>query len=425
MSPKRFSQVTENDHAGVIWIISLLGLVYSILTFLTRAAIKWQMLGPDDFALVAAQVLAFGQYGALFVSLKAGLGKASEMLTEHSRTLVSQAAFASQIFVIITLALSKCSVIFLIRRVFTRDMKHFWLICNIFLGIVGVWGITSCFLIGAGCHPSDYVPPNGNRTCPAFSARWIVVVTIDVITEVSMVLLPLCFLWTLQMAASLKSRVVVAFAFRLPVAVFSAVFVHLFIKDQDTPNPGVSISNALVWQQVAVSYSLISATIPTLKSFIKSFDTNFGMGEGSGSGPFTYAGGSGGHSHSSQARSGSHPSHLQSDSYYQKKQSSSAPPSTHDAIKLKSLRPRRSATFRREAGENDSKSSKFKQHITKLRPEGVNNHTTVYASGAKDSYRPSSRGSDSSKAGSQELIIRRDVQFDVRSDYVHLHAQQS
>ena len=54
-----FSEVTENSHAGIIWIIALLGLSYSVLTFFTRALIKWHMLGPDDYILVAAQVSFF------------------------------------------------------------------------------------------------------------------------------------------------------------------------------------------------------------------------------------------------------------------------------------------------------------------------------------------------------------------------------
>lgn len=56
MMENRFSQVTENDHAGIIWVVALLALVYSVLTLVTRSVIKWHMVGSDDFALIAAQV---------------------------------------------------------------------------------------------------------------------------------------------------------------------------------------------------------------------------------------------------------------------------------------------------------------------------------------------------------------------------------
>ncbi|KAF2473847.1 uncharacterized protein BDR25DRAFT_256791 [Lindgomyces ingoldianus] len=400
-----FSEITENNHAGVIWVISLLCMIYSVLTLFARGVIKWHMVGPDDVALVAAQVLAFGQYGALFGSLHYGLGRTSEMLNVKSRVLVSNTAFTSEILLLLSLALSKCSIIFLVRRVFTRDMKHFWLICNIALAFVCTWGITSVVLVSVGCNVSKYVPPNGNETCEGFATRWNIVIALDVISELVMFILPICFLWTLQMTLDLKARVVIAFAFRLPVIAFSILFVRIFTTVQHAPNPGVSISTAIAWQQVTVSYSLISATIPCLKSFIKSFDTNFGMGEGSSSGPYTYS------SSNSQSHLATH-----SHSHYQPKPKRNV--SAPDTIQMHSLKPRRSAKFRKEP-ESTKVGEDTKHHVGKLRPEKLKHLTTIRAGRSGGGERPGSNGSTSSMAGSQELIIRRDVQFDVRSDYTH------
>ncbi|KAF2188207.1 hypothetical protein K469DRAFT_703678 [Zopfia rhizophila CBS 207.26] len=408
MAGNHFSEVTENNHAGVIWVITLLGLVYTLLTLITRAFIKWHMLGPDDFALVAAQVFALAQYGAIFSSMHHGLGRTSEMLTFESRSMTSKTAFISQLLLLLSLCLSKCSIIFLIRRVFTRDLKHFWLICNILLAFVGAWGIASVTLISAGCNASNYVPPHGNETCMGFKVRWDIVIALDVVTEVIMTLLPIYFLRTLQMTIDLKARVVIAFAFRLPVAAFAIVFVYHFIHAQKTQNRGVAISTAIAWQQIELSYSLISATIPCLKSFIKSFDTQFGMGDGSSSGPYNYG--------SSHSQSHSNPNSQINSQYHPKSPPLATP--TNETIKMNSLKPRHSASFRREEECQDSKTPKVKHHVGRLRPERLKNSTTICAGEVE---RPESRGSGSSKAGSQELIIRRDVQFDVRSDYAHAH----
>lgn len=56
MAGHAFSEVTDNNHAGVTWIIALLCLVYSVLTYVTRGFIKWNMLGWDDAAITVAQV---------------------------------------------------------------------------------------------------------------------------------------------------------------------------------------------------------------------------------------------------------------------------------------------------------------------------------------------------------------------------------
>ena len=55
--------------------------------------------------------------------------------------------------------------------------------------------------------------------------------------------------------------------------------IHLkYISDYTTSkNPGIALVSALVLQQVELCWSLISATVPNLKSFVKSFSSGFGI----------------------------------------------------------------------------------------------------------------------------------------------------
>jgi hypothetical protein len=43
-------------------------------------------------------------------------------------------------------------------------------------------------------------------------------------------------------------------------------------------NPGLALGPILIVQQVYICWSIISATIPTLKSFVRSFGSGFGIG---------------------------------------------------------------------------------------------------------------------------------------------------
>jgi hypothetical protein len=52
----RFSPVTSNDHAGKLWIVTILSLIYSGLVALARAYIKYQMYGFDDILFTLATV---------------------------------------------------------------------------------------------------------------------------------------------------------------------------------------------------------------------------------------------------------------------------------------------------------------------------------------------------------------------------------
>jgi hypothetical protein len=401
MTGNAFSEVTDSNHAGVTWIIALLCLVYSVLTYITRGFIKWHMLGWDDLAITIAQVLAIAQYVALFVSLKNGLGRTSEMLTGASRALVSKTAFASQLLTIMSLCLSKCSIILLIRRVFTRDLAQFWLICNMLLAFSVAWAVASIILVTVGCSSSTYIPPRGDDSCVGLAVRWDVVVALDVFTEFVMIVLPIYFLWSLQMSMNLKARVVIAFAFRLPVAAFAMVFARLFTTVHKSPNPGVAVATAISWQQIQLSYSLISATIPCLKSFIKSFDTNFGHGDGSST-PAYY-----GSHHSGTGQLGS-----RRRSIFDLK---TATESAHtESIKLNNFIPRKSNGDVKRNELYKKAEQKTEQEAT-LRPEKVKNSITI--SGG-DEPRPDSRGSGGSRCGSHEMIIRRDVHFQVQHSYI-------
>jgi hypothetical protein len=78
------------------------------------------------------------------------------------------------------------------------------------------------------------------------------------------------------MSKYIKVTVVAAFAFRLPYVVLSSlhgVSIHRFVTSSD---PGLSIANRLLWQQVVLGYALVSATVPTLKSFIRGYNKALG-----------------------------------------------------------------------------------------------------------------------------------------------------
>lgn len=96
------------------------------------------------------------------------------------------------------------------------------------------------------------------------------------------------------MSLCLKFQVFLAFAFRLPLIAFSAAHLSLFDEYVRSTSPLFEISGSLLLQQVMLTYSLISATIPNLKSFMKSFSTGLGvsfgfMGKDPGASSETYA----------------------------------------------------------------------------------------------------------------------------------------
>ena len=66
---------------------------------------------------------------------------------------------------------------------------------------------------------------------------------------------------------------------KLSYSLVALSILHLkFISEYTTSNnPGIDLVPALVLQQVQLCWSLMSATIPNLKSFVKSFSSGFGI----------------------------------------------------------------------------------------------------------------------------------------------------
>lgn len=51
-----FSPIEHNDHAGYLWIVTILGLIYSSFSGLARARIKKGIYGADDYLIGLATV---------------------------------------------------------------------------------------------------------------------------------------------------------------------------------------------------------------------------------------------------------------------------------------------------------------------------------------------------------------------------------
>jgi hypothetical protein len=75
----------------------------------------------------------------------------------------------------------------------------------------------------------------------------------------------------------IKAQVVIAFGFRLPVVGFALAHLHYVSKYAKAEDVSKAIIPALVYQQFELFWALMAATIPTLKAFMRSFNSGFGM----------------------------------------------------------------------------------------------------------------------------------------------------
>ncbi|KAF2713193.1 hypothetical protein K504DRAFT_530228 [Pleomassaria siparia CBS 279.74] len=367
VSKYQFATVTSDDHGGIIYITAFLTFTYSALTFITRCAIKWRVFGLDDWATCVAQAISVVQFALLLASLSAGLGRSFNLLNHDQYIRMASFQYANQILFYFSLGLSKCAAVMLIQRLFPRDATKSRLICNIVIGLMVTWTVLASLMVSTGCSARSTAPHTAAGICPGIYARYLTVAIMDACTDVLLILVPAYLIWQLQMRTHLKLQVVSVFAFRLPLIPLSFLAVTAWHKSLHGSNPGVERASAIIFQQSELCFSLIAGTVPCVKSFIRSFDTGSGVKAG-----FT----SNGYNSSGYARGlGYRMQPLNTNEY------------------------RTGDTGSVQVNERSSTAEKYGREKT--------TSTTPFAVG------PKPKDDDAISHGSQEMFIRRDVQFEV------------
>ncbi|KAJ1332068.1 cadherin EGF LAG seven-pass G-type receptor 1 [Microdochium nivale] len=271
----RFSPVSSDDHAGYIWIVSIVALVYSLTATIVRVFIKARLFGTDDYLLVASTVLHVAQSIAIFAGLHDGLGKFNSITTPEQWASSGKAYYAANICLFLALSLSKCSILALILRVVQDKTSPMRRLCVGTIGLSAVWGVASIILFSANC-PIDSALASGVPSCSAQQVRWIIITAIDVITEIAICVFPLALVWSVHMTSWLKFQVVAAFLFRVPLIGLALVRLTLLNANAASTEPLFAVTNVISVNQVILCWSIISANIPNLKQFLKSFFTGLG-----------------------------------------------------------------------------------------------------------------------------------------------------
>ncbi|KAK4946516.1 hypothetical protein LTR10_014368 [Elasticomyces elasticus] len=274
----RFSPITPDDHAGSIWIATILCLIYSVITLTLRGHLRWKMYGMDDYLALAATVMQVGEVAAIMVGLNHGLGKTEHLLRHGELQEASRATFAGQILFILSLTCAKASTLYLMMRLFnlsgpkannqTRSRIFYWVGIGVLAGMA-LWGLLSVVALSVDCSTRHLIEGNASQ-CSRQFLRWQLITAFDVATECILVLLSVFIVLPVQISFMLKCQ---------PYGLAALSIIHLkYISEYTTSkNPGIALVPALVLQQVELCWSLIAATIPNLKSFVKSFGSGFGI----------------------------------------------------------------------------------------------------------------------------------------------------
>lgn len=192
--------------------------------------------------------------------------------------------------------LARCSVATTLIRVLTLEHDRRWYICWGFVVANVIWGLVSVVLLVVHCNGSKLLTVYRIDSCPgqvssepkcplesrqeAYASqflRWKVIASMDIALEIISFLVLLVLVWEINMSFKMKLQVVLAFIFRLPMVVLSFYHLRSMAHYLGSNQPRLAVTDNVVLLQLMLAWSVISATIPNLRSFLQSFNTRCGM----------------------------------------------------------------------------------------------------------------------------------------------------
>lgn len=192
-----------------------------------------------------------------------------QLLTVIARA--SKITWTSDLFYVISLCWSKLSVACLFRRFSAQPerIRNF----SIFIYAVCVYGVVGLLITALReniLHPWRY----NEETAQSNLDRWIAFGVMGAVLDVIALVCPFYLIWGIQIDRRSKARVVLAFASRAPAIVFTVLRLVSISRLSGNDFTWTYVTPE-VYTQLELHYSLIAATIPCLRIFLKAWNTSF------------------------------------------------------------------------------------------------------------------------------------------------------
>lgn len=268
-------QVSDSDHGGAIIIGTSIGMAMAILSTIIRIYVKTmsrQQAGLDDILLALGTVVAFTQESIILASCAKGLGRAVDLLDPSALRSVEKSFYSSQILAVLALGLCKCSVACFIARLTPKSTMKKTMDSIICATIA--WIVAASFAFALQCDLSNpWALATGS--CKNVYSRVIAICVLDIALELALFVASILLVSRLRTAIHKKAVAVLAFGLRLPIVAFIAARMATFNR-ADISNFARSESLYVIWTVTQINYSLISATLPIFRPFIKDLATFYG-----------------------------------------------------------------------------------------------------------------------------------------------------
>lgn len=175
----------------------------------------------------------------------------------------------------ITLGIAKGAALPLLSQL-TR-VRKFIVECRILAVFIILWCFLSILMVASRCHLGTPWSDISNRVCPSLYGRWVAVEAVSMLIEVMIFAIFISIINILNMRRTVKIKVALAFATRLPIivpTVFRLFYLRIGLETSD--DTVFALTNAIIATQIVLHYTTMAASFAYLKPFLRAFDSNLG-----------------------------------------------------------------------------------------------------------------------------------------------------
>ncbi|PQE11060.1 choline transport protein [Rutstroemia sp. NJR-2017a BVV2] len=368
---------------------------------------------PGPVVNIATWMGLTGMILAVIVRIGSKLFVLRRVNTDDALILITMYGYASQLFYIPTLCFGKLSTLFYLRAL-TPDSGY--AVVNRAIEIfVMAWAVSAEVAIVFQCGVPEPFAILSNH-CFSPLAFWDVIGSLDIFTDFAIVCLPIILVWELQMPFKRKAVVFMAFGTRIFILPLSIIRLYVLSHDASPSLPDqtlVSYHNYL-WTTIQVNSAIFLACLPFLKPFmeamssgalvstVKPMDSSYGN---HGSKLSTILSSRSAWK-SSKPKSSKTPRHLRDLTSLQDEDFESITPITTPPNSNPSKSPIFGIQYTNKASNENG------EVLGTLRPDGAMHYSHIRRSTPDDQDQ-----AERSTIGSDQMIIRRTTEWDVREDF--------
>ncbi|KAB8225808.1 hypothetical protein BDV33DRAFT_198218 [Aspergillus novoparasiticus] len=240
-----FEETSVDNNGPLVSIITFIPFSVSFIVVIIKT---WSMI----LALVQSLLIQF--------AVDHGMGKHLEALMPSTFHTYSKMTYVAQILFFLVLTPAKVSTSNLIRSIDpTQSIQRY---CRITETIIGGWTILAVLGYAFQCQTPrwQYLPSH----CLGEGAILYPIMTINMLVDIALVVLPTIMLWNVQMPLPRRLKIISTFASRILVIFVDGLQLSYLGQYLHSTDPTWTIFSVIACNQIMMNASIVTTCIPNL-----------------------------------------------------------------------------------------------------------------------------------------------------------------